>query len=1452
MANVIRQDVVQLDFQIEGLRELQRLQEQINELRRSLTGGIGEDSLDGFNRETEESTRSTRTLREQAERLTHSLTDLGRRGATAAFNGLKKIAGISFKALTVGVSAAAGAVGYLVTNSVQAYADFEQLKGGVETLFGAKGAQNVQEYAKIAGKSVSEVTKEYNNLKKVENTVIKYANDAFKSAGLSANEYMETVTSFSASLISSVGGDTAKAAELANTAIVDMSDNANKMGTDMGSLQFAYQGFAKQNYTMLDNLKLGYGGTKTEMQRLIKDAAKLDKSVDANSMSYANIVKAIHAVQENMYITGTTQKEAEKTITGSLNMVKSAWGNLMPALIQGGDTFDQCLDNLIYSVDKFADNIIPAAEKALGGVGTLIEKLAPKFAEKFPELAEKLIPPLLKAAVSLTKGLIKALPTIIKTVFDTIVDICGNQFPIIKEMFTKASNFFKENGETISNYIKKIVPVVLGLVAAFKLFKGVGVIASIFGGSSGGGSGGNSGGFFAGIINTFKTIAKTKPTVILKGLANMAIMLGGFTLLSSAFMAVAPYIAELGDAKSIFKVIVVIAALGLVGTALAKLSSIVGAIPVSKVALGLANMAIMIAGLTALTAVFMFVAPKIAALSDSKSVFKVIGIMAVLGTLGTVLAVFAGIAGTIPIPIVLTGLANMALVLGGVTALVLAFGALSEIKGFNEFIEKGGQTLAKIFNVIGEMVGSLIGGLGEGISNSLPAIGANLAQFGRNIKPLFEAVSGVDMGGVGAFFTSLVGLLGIATGNEIVQGIKSFFGGEDESALVKLGTDLTNFAKNAQGFFTTVATFPEKGFTNAGLLFQSLADIGNVPNTGGVAQWFTGENNYAALAGGLRDLASDNVINFYKKVSELPQTGFDNAKLLFASLSDIGNVPNTGGIAQWFTGENDFSGLSQKLPPFGEAMATFYKSISGISDFSKISGLFEALEGLGKAVPNKGGIAQWFSGENDISGLGAQLKQFGEDTKSFFTQVNGLNVGKLNDLWNSLKKPKEITTDISKVVGETIDDVVKKVSELPKKMGDNIKKSGSSLSTALVSIWKDAVTASAKPVNKLIEGANWILKQFGSEKQVIAWTPYANGTNGHKGGNALVNDGRGAELVQMPNGNTFIPQGKNVFIPNAPKGMKVLSAERTAQAMGRNTPTFRYADGTGDIDIWSYMDNAAGLINRVKQKHVDYKGVNGVALHFGKGLVSTVSEQMDAWAEKLFDEFGALSLAAYNPSKGVEQWRSTVMRALQMEGQLSETNIAKTLFQMQTESGGNPRAINLWDSNAKKGIPSKGLMQVIDPTFKAYARAGFNKNIYDPLSNILASIRYAVSRYGSLGKAYRGVGYANGGIATKPSIFGESGAEMAIPLTSDKRKRALSLWAQTGNMLGVTARTPERTVHSRGQSVEYNTYAPEFNLTINGAEDERTLERKVKKWISEAMNEVFESVARKNPRVRET
>ena len=332
------------------------------------------------------------------------LTEIGKKAASTAFNGLKKVASISFKVLTAGIGAATVAVGSLVKSSVSAYADYEQLKGGIETLFKDSAGE-----------------------------VEKYANNAYKTAGLSANQYMETVTSFSASLLSSLKGDTQKATSYADMAITDMSDNANKMGTDMDSIIQTYQSLAKGNYAMLDNLKLGFGGTKGEMERLTREAAKHNKAIKANDLSYSNIVLAIHEIQDQMGITGPTAKEASTTITGSIASMKSAWQHLLPALIKGGDQFDQCVDNLIESIIGIEDetgkrvggvinNLVPAIQKALPAVGKLIDSLAPTIAKEVPTLVTSLLPPLLSAAVQILQKISNSLPNLISTLLPIAIN----------------------------------------------------------------------------------------------------------------------------------------------------------------------------------------------------------------------------------------------------------------------------------------------------------------------------------------------------------------------------------------------------------------------------------------------------------------------------------------------------------------------------------------------------------------------------------------------------------------------------------------------------------------------------------------------------------------------------------------------------------------------------------------------------------------------------------------------------------------------------------------------------------------------------------------------------------------------------------------------------------------------------------------------------------------------
>ena len=356
----------------------------------------------GFARGIKSVISSVKNMNESMKDATNSASKM-----SSVMKGIGSSAKKVGKGLAVAGAAAATAVTALVSKSVGAFSDYEQLTGGVETLFGS-GGRSVEEYAQSVGKSVSDIQGKYDSLMSAQNAVLENANKAYMTAGMSANEYMDTVTGFSASLISSLGGDTNKAADYANSALVDMSDNANKMGTDMESIKNAYQGFAKQNYTMLDNLKLGYGGTQEEMKRLLSDAEKLTgQRYDISS--FADITQAIHAIQTQMDITGTTAKEASTTISGSWGSLKAAFQNALVGLTTGGDMFDQSLDALINTAVTFGQNIIPAIKGALSGVGYLIEGLAPVIGETIPPLINDLAPTLANSAVSLISSLVNGL-----------------------------------------------------------------------------------------------------------------------------------------------------------------------------------------------------------------------------------------------------------------------------------------------------------------------------------------------------------------------------------------------------------------------------------------------------------------------------------------------------------------------------------------------------------------------------------------------------------------------------------------------------------------------------------------------------------------------------------------------------------------------------------------------------------------------------------------------------------------------------------------------------------------------------------------------------------------------------------------------------------------------------------------------------------------------------------
>lgn len=417
-----------------------------------------EDALDDMSREMDDVTDSADDMGEEIEDAADSAEK-----SESKFKGLGSVlksVGAAMGAMAVAAGAAAVKLGKEV---ISAYADYEQLVGGVDTLF-KESSGKLQEYA----------------------------SNAYKTAGLSANDYMETVTSFSASLISSLGGDTEKAVKYADMAITDMSDNANKMGTDMSAIQSAYQGFAKQNYTMLDNLKLGYGGTKTEMERLLADAEAIS-GIHYDVSSYADVVEAIHVIQESMGIAGTTALEAEHTISGSINSLQSAISNLVVGFGNADADMAQLCNNVVDAFQSVMKNITPVIENIVKALPTAVEAMMTAVADLLPTLIQtvtNLFSQVLNTLLTLLPQLIPAAVDAIIMIVDTIIE----NLPLLIEaavqlIATLVQGIGEALPELIPAAINAIITIVQGLLdnlpmildAALQLILGLaeGLLAAI-------------------------------------------------------------------------------------------------------------------------------------------------------------------------------------------------------------------------------------------------------------------------------------------------------------------------------------------------------------------------------------------------------------------------------------------------------------------------------------------------------------------------------------------------------------------------------------------------------------------------------------------------------------------------------------------------------------------------------------------------------------------------------------------------------------------------------------------------------------------------------------------------------------------------------------------------------------------------------------------------------------
>ena len=575
----------------------------------------------------------------------------------------------------------------------------------------------------------------------------------------------------------------------------------------------------------------------------------------------------------------------------------------------------------------------------------------------------------------------------------------------------------------------------------------------------------------------------------------------------------------------------------------------------------------------------------------------------------------------------------------------------------------------------------------------------------------------------------------------------------------------------------------------------------------------------AVVAGGIA--AAGGAMAFLTGVL-LPVAGII-AGIIAVVAAVVAVIKNWGDITDW---------LSEKWSAFKDWMSGLWDSISekiqgvwnGIKDFfadiweqiyNVIEGPLKFIEGTIGAVMYAIYAVIYTVWEVIKFALEKAWKWISDTASAVFVPVANFFSG----IWNGIKDTATgIWNSIKDTLGGIWDSIKEKAMDAFSSVWKFIKDGFNNLKDTLGGIVKGIANAIVKPiggaVNSVINGVNWVLDKVGSDMQFKEWPipKFASGTGGiQKDTLGIVNDQKGStykEMIVPPHGKPFIPEGRDVVLP-LEKGTKIMPANQTKSFL-EELPHF--ASGIGEFfggvwdtvkdftgSVWDYITHPSKIVQIAIDKFTDLSGAFEPWISVAKGAVNTVLDSVVGFVKGIFD---TQSNVNYNPSAGVEQWRTLATRALQMTGQYSEANLQRLLYQMQTESGGNPNAINNWDINAVNGTPSKGLMQVIDPTFRAYAMPGYDKNIYDPLSNMLASIRYAVSRYGSLAAAYRGVGYENGigdinlsdllpslpmldvkwfkdgGILTKPALFqmpsggiggaAEREAEAITPLRSLK------------------------------------------------------------------------------------
>ena len=628
-------------------------------------------------------------------------------GLGTVARGVGTVAAAGMTALTGAVTAIGGA-------ALSAYADYEQLVGGVDTLFGSASGQ-----------------------------LQAYAADAYKTCGMSANQYMTQATSFAASLVSSCGGDVAKAADYANMAMGDMSDNVNKMGSNMVDVQNAYQGFAKQNYTMLDNLKLGYGGTKEEMERLIADANKLreaqGKNADLTIDSYADVVEAIHTVQENMGITGTTAKEAATTISGSIDMAKAAWENFITGLGRDDVDFSQLTEQLLTSIGAVATNVAPRVAQIGQGIIQAFPIVLAGLGAVLAPIVSEALATAWNIAVQALAGIGIHLPEVdasqILSAFQTVADVASTVVGIVRSAFEAVPGIF----ETVASAVGGAVSTVISVLTPFAEYFAAQMLPAIVS-------------FASGLVSAFAAVwpvlSQFGQTVMNIGAAVMPVLQNAFALIMplisqaislvmQLFSALSPLISQVAAA--------LMPALTAIGTALANLAAAV--LP------GLA------AAVQVVFSVLQMLMPVI------QTVLSVVGsiVSVVLTVVSQVIAAVINAAAVVS-SVISAVLTVVSALVAGVTAFI---GSILAVVG--GCVSTVSALVAGVVNTVVSLIGLLV----SSVLSAISGLVSGVASFFQSIVSTMSSAASSAYSAVTGAFNSMVGAVSGAVGNlmGVVSGI---------------------------------------------------------------------------------------------------------------------------------------------------------------------------------------------------------------------------------------------------------------------------------------------------------------------------------------------------------------------------------------------------------------------------------------------------------------------------------------------------------------------------------------------------------------------------------------------------------------------------------------------------------------------------------------------------------